>query len=102
MSLDCQDESASLGPKSNDGFADSDYKYRSFIENLPVLFYAVDSNPPYSPLYVSPAFARFGYPLDAWLTDPDIFVKVIHPDDRVWVFQQTTDSTRTGEEVDYE
>jgi len=80
----------------------SDDKYRSFIENLPVLFYAVDPNPPYSPLYVSPAFSRFGYPIGAWLNDPQIFLKVIHPDDREWVFQQTTQSTITGEEVDYE
>jgi PAS domain S-box-containing protein len=33
---------------------------------------------------------------------PDIFTKVIHDDDREWVFQQTRTSTRTGKEVDYE
>jgi diguanylate cyclase (GGDEF)-like protein/PAS domain S-box-containing protein len=82
--------------------AESDDKYRSFIENLPVLFYAVQSNPPYSPLYVSPAFERFGYPLNAWLEDPEIFLRVIHPEDQDWVFQQTRASTRSGEEVDYE
>ncbi|MGH9946765.1 MAG: sensor domain-containing protein [Pyrinomonadaceae bacterium] len=80
----------------------SGQQYRNFIENLPVLFYAVDSKPPYSPLYVSPAFEKFGYPLDVWLNDPEIFVKVIHEDDREWVFQQTTISTQTGEDVDYE
>lgn len=76
--------------------------YRSFIENLPVLFYVVDSAPPYTPLYVSPAFKRFGYPMEAWLNDPDIWVRVIHPDDREWVFKQTTASTLSGKEVDYE
>ena len=79
-----------------------DAQYRSFIENLPVLFYAVSPKPPFSPFYVSPAFARFGYPLEAWLSDPEIFMKVIHEDDREWVFQQTKASTRSGEEVDYE
>jgi diguanylate cyclase (GGDEF)-like protein/PAS domain S-box-containing protein len=77
-------------------------QFRSFIENLPVLFYVVDSRPPYTPLYVSPAFSRFGYPLQDWVTDPDIWLRVIHPEDRNWVFNQTTMSTRTGEEVDYE
>lgn len=81
---------------------EGDSKYRSFIENLPVLFYAVDSEPPYTPLYVSPAFERFGYPLDDWLNDPAMWVRVIHPDDRDWVFEQTTISTKTGKEVDYE
>ena len=79
-----------------------DTQYRSFIENLPVLFYAVAPKPPYSPFYVSPAFARFGYPLEDWVNDPEIFVKVIHEEDREWVFQQTKLSTQTGQEVDYE
>ncbi len=89
-------------PVDSAGVTEGDDKYRSFIENLPVLFYAVEAKPPYSPLYVSPAFERFGYPLEAWLNDPDIFVKVIHDDDREWVFQQTRASTRSGKEVDYE
>ena len=57
-------------------------KYRSFIENLPVLFYAVEPDPPYSPIYVSPAFEMFGYPLERWLNNPDIWVNVIHEEDR--------------------
>ncbi len=81
---------------------EGDAKYRSFIENLPVLFYAVDSEPPYTPLYVSPAFERFGYPLEDWLNDAAMWVRVIHPDDRDWVFEQTTISTKTAKEVDYE
>ena len=91
------------GPPASAAFGDlNDPQFRSFIENLPVLFYAVDTKPPFSPFYVSPAFARFGYPLSDWTTDPDIFTKVIHDDDREWVFQQTRLSTRSGKEVDYE
>jgi len=77
-------------------------KYRSFIENLPVLFYAVDPTPPYSPIYVSPAFRRFGYPLEDWLNDNEMWIRVIHPEDRAWVFEQTGASTMSGEEVEYE
>src|SRR5215213_7803259 len=80
----------------------TDDQYRSFIENLPVLFYAVKPDPPYAPIYVSPAFAEFGYPLDAWTTEADIWLKVIHKDDRPWVFDETVDSTRTGKIVQYE
>ena len=46
------------------GATDTNDKFRSFIENLPVLFYAVKPEPPYSPIYVSPAFQIFGYPLE--------------------------------------
>ncbi len=76
--------------------------FRGFIENLPVLFYAVSPNPPFKPYYVSPAFERFGYPLEMWCTDTDIWSKVIHPDDQGRVFTQTDASTWSGEVVDYE
>lgn len=77
-------------------------KYRDFIENLPVLFYAVRPEPPFAPIYISPSFERFGYTMSDWLTDPDIWVRVIHKDDRERVFNQTIVSTDTGDEVDYE
>lgn len=84
------------GPNSGDA------TYRGFIENLPVLFYAVEPNPPFAPFYVSPAFERFGYPLEMWRNDADIWSKVIHPEDQGRVFTQTDASTWSGEEVDYE
>src|SRR5262245_52918729 len=80
----------------------TDDKYRSFIENLPVLFYAVKPDPPYSPIYVSPAFEMFGYPLEDWVNDPDIWLKVIHEDDRQRVFEETVESTNTGRNAQYE
>ncbi|HMJ08134.1 MAG TPA: PAS domain S-box protein, partial [Pyrinomonadaceae bacterium] len=79
-----------------------DGQYRSFIENLPVLFYAVQPIPPYSPFYVSPAFAGFGYPIEDWTNDPNIWLRVIHEEDQGWVFSTTEGSTSTGNVVDYE
>ena len=51
---------AKPGPKLN---APPGGKYADFIEHLPVLLYAVKPKPPYTPIYVSPAFEIFGYPL---------------------------------------
>jgi len=76
--------------------------FREFVEDLPVMIYAVRALPPYAPLYVSPAFANFGYPLSEWTGDPEIWLKVIHPDDREWVFTETISSTQNGSEVEYE
>ncbi len=81
---------------------ESDDRYRDFIEKLPVLFYAVKWQPPYTPIYVSPAFEIFGYPLDDWLNDPDIWIRVIHEDDRSRIFEETVTSTKTGKNVQYE
>ncbi|HMO82444.1 MAG TPA: PAS domain S-box protein [Pyrinomonadaceae bacterium] len=85
-----------------DGLKDESVNYRSFIENLPVLFYVVSPHPPYSPQYVSPAFKLFGYPLEDWTNDPEIWLRVIHPEDRERVFDETVVSTKSGEHVDYE
>ena len=79
-----------------------DDKYRNFIEKLPVLLYAVKPTPPYTPIYVSPAFETFGYPLEEWLNNPDIWVRVIHEDDRKRIFAETVDSTNTGKNAQYE
>ena len=77
-------------------------KYGDFVERLPVLLYALEPEPPYRPTYVSPAFESFGYPLEDWLKDPNIWLRVIHEDDRKRVFEETLDSTRTGRIVQYE
>ena len=76
--------------------------FREFVEDLPVMVYAVEATPPYSPIYVSPAFSIFGYPLSEWIDDPQMWLRVIHPNDQSWVFSETLSSTRNGSEVEYE
>lgn len=87
--------------QSGETAGDND-KYRNFIEKLPVLFYAVKPEPPYPPIYVSPAFEIFGYPLETWLENPNVWLQVIHEDDRQRVFEETVESTNTGKNVQYE
>ena len=76
--------------------------FRSFIENLPVMFYAVAPKPPHIPLYISPTFEKFGYPLETWLTDPDIWDRVMHPEDRDRILAATREAMRKGESIDFE
>ena len=76
--------------------------FRSFIENLPVMFYAVTPTLPHKAIYISPTFETFGYPIADWMNDPDIWERVIHPDDRVSVITRTRDAMRAGESIDYE
>ncbi|HMT06763.1 MAG TPA: PAS domain S-box protein [Pyrinomonadaceae bacterium] len=76
--------------------------YKSFIENLPVMFYAVAPEPPHLPLYISPTFAKFGYPIKEWMTQPDIWDRIIHPDDRAEVLDNTRAAMRAGESIDFE
>lgn len=80
----------------------SEATFRSFIENLPVMFYAVAPVPPHRPLYISPTFEKFGYPLSDWVTKPDIWDRVIHPDDRDDVLGKTRAAMLKGESIDFE
>ena len=84
------------------GQAADDGTFQRFIENLPVMFYAVEATPPHTPIYISPTFETFGYPLSDWLTDSKIWDRVIHPDDRETVLSETREAIRKGEGVDAE
>lgn len=76
--------------------------FQGFVENLPVLFYAASPNPPYSTLYVSPAFEIFGYPIEDWCDKPEMWMSVIHPNDRERVLEATEAAMKSGGETDYE
>lgn len=80
----------------------SEATYRSFIENLPVMFYAVAARSPHTPLYISPEFERFGYPLEDWVTQHDIWDRVMHPEDRDEVLAKTREAMREGDGIDFE
>jgi hypothetical protein len=56
--------------KNKSALKGNESKFRGFIENLPVMFYAVEPQPPYAPFYVSPAFESLGYPLEDWADNP--------------------------------
>ncbi len=93
-----------ISRKSNriGGLRESEAKYRGFIENLAVMFYAAEPQPPYSPIYTSPAFAQFGYPLAEWNQSSDLWTRILHPEDREWVLAKTDAAMRAGAETDYE
>ncbi len=87
--------------RNSESLLDGD-TYRAFIENLPVMFYAVSPTAPHTPLYISPTFEKFGYPLRDWLTEPDIWDRVMHPEDRDRVLVATREAMRKGESIDFE
>src|SRR4051794_20889718 len=82
--------------------AEADAPFRRYIENLPVMFYAVTPRPPHRPLYISPSFEAFGYPLEDWQNDPEIWDRIIHPDDKDEVLDTTRAAMRDGNNVDFE
>jgi PAS domain S-box-containing protein len=56
--------------------------YKSLLESAPAYFYVADPSD-YSTLYRSPQAApMLGYSMDEWSTNPDLWVQILHPDDR--------------------
>lgn len=80
----------------------TDGTYRHFIENLPAMFYAVAPSPPHVPLYISPTFEIFGYPIADWYTKSDIWDRIIHPADQEMTLKTTREAMREGRNVDLE
>lgn len=77
---------------------ESDQKYRSFLENIPVVTYINDLSPDALTLYVSPQVEKMlGYSQKEMLEDPSLWLKIVHPDDQQYVIQENRASTISGE-----
>jgi PAS domain S-box-containing protein len=58
-------------------------RYRSLIENIPLVTYMTGVEEPFSSLYVSPQVeSLLGYPPEEWEAKPELARNSIHPDDR--------------------
>jgi PAS domain S-box-containing protein len=63
--------------------AEAEERYRTLVEQLPLAIYSRPLDLSYPNLYVSPQVEQLlGYPAEAWLNDPDLLGRIVHPDDR--------------------
>jgi PAS domain S-box-containing protein len=61
---------------------DAERRYRDLIEQLPLVTY-IDEPAAAPSIYISPQVEDLlGYTADEWLADPELFLKLLHPDDR--------------------
>jgi diguanylate cyclase (GGDEF)-like protein/PAS domain S-box-containing protein len=65
--------------------------YRRLVERLPAIVYAAELGEHGRWRYVSPQVEEItGYSQEEWLADPDLWTKLIHPDDRERALSQET------------
>src|SRR5260221_1919433 len=58
-------------------------RYRALVESLPLIVYEDEPNEYSSSVFISPqTTAMLGYTPDECAADPELFVKLLHPDDR--------------------
>lgn len=77
-------------------------KYRTLVETSPAIIYLAEPHPPFATIYVSPNVTRFGYPAEEWSDRPDMWVSLIHDEDRVRVLRTAENAVAQGEETDME
>jgi PAS domain S-box-containing protein len=78
----------------------SEASYRTLVEQLPAITYrwSVVEN---KTAYISPQVETLlGYTPEEWIADPDLWWKVLHPDDREWVMAEMERKDQTGTDVD--
>ncbi len=77
---------------------DAELRYRTLIEQLPLVTYVRPLDMSDANLYCSPnAVGVVGYTAEEWETDPGLLSRIVHPDDRDRVIAGAEHVRRTGE-----
>jgi diguanylate cyclase (GGDEF)-like protein/PAS domain S-box-containing protein len=78
-------------------------RYRAIIEHIPAITYMDALNDQASSLFVSPQIEQMlGYTVEEWMTDPDLWPTIIHPDDRPRALAENARHNETGAPFDLE
>ena len=73
-------------------------RFRAIIEHVPAITYMDALNEQATTLYVSPQIEQIlGCTVQQWMTDPDLWPGMIHPDDRSRVLAEHARHRETGE-----
>lgn len=76
-------------------------RYRSLVETLPAVVYVDHLDARASNVYTSPYSERLlGYTTEDWNADPDLWVKILHPEDRERAIAAQARHVETGEPYD--
>jgi PAS domain S-box-containing protein len=78
--------------------ADVQASLQALLERLPGVVYTLSPEAPNSVIYVSPQVqALLGVPPAALVGDPQLWERLVHPDDRGWVAAECARTNQTGE-----
>jgi diguanylate cyclase (GGDEF)-like protein/PAS domain S-box-containing protein len=73
-------------------------KYRSLVEQMPAAVYIWELGEHGACLYISPQVEKMlGFTVAEWLTDPELFFRQVHPDDRHHAIGAEDHARATGE-----
>ena len=73
-------------------------RYRSIVEHIPAVTYIDALDDSASTIFMSPQVeALLGYAPDEWIGDPDLWLRIVHPDDRARAMAENQRHNETGE-----
>jgi diguanylate cyclase (GGDEF)-like protein/PAS domain S-box-containing protein len=74
-----------------------EHRFRALLEGVPVAAYRWEAGSAGRCLYVSPQIeAMLGFRPEQWMSDPELWLQRIHPDDRARVMSDEADAKKTG------
>ena len=77
---------------------EAEKRYRTLVERIPAVTYVQEATGSEAVTYVSPQMeAMLGYAPEECTSDPDHWIKVLHPDDRERVLAEDRRTNETGE-----
>jgi len=89
--------------RAEQGIRASEARYRALVERVPAVVYEMGPDDERRTLFVSPHVEQvLGYTRDEWLDQPDIWIELLHADDREVVLAHHDRHNETGEPWDLE
>jgi len=84
--------------QAEEELARAEERFRTLVEQLPVVLYQDALDDVSTALYLSPQYERmFGYTVEERLADPGFWLERLHPEDRARVIEESRRSNGTGE-----
>lgn len=84
-------------------FQETNAMYEALVGQIPAVVYVDADDESSTALYMSPQVEQaLGYTQEEWLTDPDLWVKLLHPEDREHVLAEANRTRTTGDAFDAE
>ena len=78
-------------------------RFRAMVEHIPAITYMDALDDQATSLYVSPQIEQIlGYTVQEWMNEPDLWPKILHPDDRTHALTENARHNETGAPYDVE
>jgi PAS domain S-box-containing protein len=82
---------------------EAEARYRTLVEQIPAVVYVDPADALGSPLYVSPRVkSLLGYTADEWLAGANLWIELLHPDDRERILAEVAYANETGQSLSLE